>query len=255
MSSKEKPKTLEDISLWYKYKTEVWPKDSPQSITVHNIMRVLRSMHNTQDLAYISTPITSSKAFYERLWLKLGNFPWSQETRKKVEKEIREDLMDDNYVVGYDFEQKLEKRIGYPIIFPADLIPARQEWEQVHFQALWLSIISEKATEVHMNKGWEYSNGCCEEFVHAMQLRLGLPEGSGLFFYNTKETEENNRERMRNIRTHDFQGRNISIDGGLRAMEKSSKWIKTTGSKAEKIDRCRKLLAETGELIEQGFYQ
>ncbi|MBN2052225.1 hypothetical protein JW756_01865 [Candidatus Woesearchaeota archaeon] len=248
-------KTLENISLWYKYKTEVWTKETPQTATVHNIMRVLRSIHHLDGLAYISTPITSGKYMYEQKYERLGRFQWTKETAKKIETEIKEKSFAYNYHEGYNFLENLEKRVSIPIIFPAELSPARQEWEQAHFQALWLSIISEMATEVHMNEDWEYSNGCSEEFVHTMQLRLGLPKHKSIAFYNTKETEENNRERMRNIKIYDYAGAVLSLEDGIHLIEKSVAWIRTAGFKTDKLDRCIIALAETSSLLEKGFYQ
>ncbi|MBI3074690.1 MAG: hypothetical protein HYY92_00540, partial [Parcubacteria group bacterium] len=64
--------TLEQQSLWYQYKTAVWPRASGQKTevsgqmaVVHNIMRVLRAIRNQGGLAYVSVPITSGKYLYE----------------------------------------------------------------------------------------------------------------------------------------------------------------------------------------------
>lgn len=91
--------------------------------------------------------------------------------------------------------------------------------------------------------------------MHVYQLKLGLPRHQQILFFNTKQTEEENREHMRNMLVYDFRGEKISLEDGLRAMKKSIEWIKTAGFKVEKIERCKNLLEKTGELIEQGFYQ
>ena len=67
--------TLEEQSLWYQYKTAVWPKASlgpntkvsvsEQTVVVHNIMRVLRAIRNQGRLAYVSVPITIGAYLYE----------------------------------------------------------------------------------------------------------------------------------------------------------------------------------------------
>ena len=153
-------RSLESISLWYKYKTKVWFEKSEQTVVVHNIMRVLRAFHNSGNLAYASIPITTGKFLYN---LRLNRPLMCKDAQVKM-------AIEHNYRAGWDFVDILRERRNCPILYPADLIPAHQEWEQAHFQALWLSIIAEKCTELHMSEGWEYSNGGSEEFVHAFSF-------------------------------------------------------------------------------------
>ena len=207
-------------------------------------MRVLRAIHSTK-LAYISVPITSGIFLYK---LKLEKPSMPQAFQMKA-------AIDHNYLLGWQFEQELQERVRFPILYPADLVPVHQEWEQTHFQALWLSIIAEKCTEMHMCDGWEFSNGGSEEFTHVMQLKLGIPRHSDLAFWNTKEGEAKGRERMKNIKIFDYQGKELSLNDGINAIEKSLKWIKTNGFEAKKLEESRRLLCLTGDMLEQGFYQ
>jgi hypothetical protein len=227
---------LEEISLWYRYKTAIWNAGTPQANTVHNIMRVLRSIHFPDGLVYISTPITSGKVLYEK-----GN-----QTKEMVCQ---------NYSRGWKFFEKLKKRMKEPILFPADLIPIHQEWEQDHFMALWLSIISEKTTKVAMNNFWEYANGSVEEFVHVVQLRLGIPNHKKLIFFNTKENEQEERKRMKNISVEDCEGKPMSLSEGYEKIQKALIWIKKQGFESERIAKSLKLLEKTKEMLDGGFYQ
>lgn len=239
--------TLEAKSLWYKYKTEVWLQETEQLAVVHNIMRVLRAIRNSGDLAYVSVAITSGKFLYE-LQLETG----------LSRGELIERAIEHNYKTGWELVKDLEKRSGCPILYPADLTPIHQEWEQSHFQALWLSIIAEKCTELHMSEGWEYSNGGSEEFTHAMQLRLGIPKHKDLVFFNTKENEESERERMRNIKVYDHRGNPLSLDDGIFLIEESLSWLRDNDfdSRASKtLDNSLQLLHWTGDMIGKGFYQ
>ena len=238
-------KTLESISLWYKYKTAVWLKESAETTVVHNIMRVLRAIHGSSDLAYASIPVTSGRFLYElkqRKPLVLANI--------QIEEAIKH-----NYSFGWKFVEDIRARRTCPVIFPADLIPVHQKWEQVHFQSLWLSIIAEKCTEVHMAHGWEYSNGASEEFTHVMQLKLGLPKHNNLVFWNTKELIEVECERMRNILVYDDTGRVLSLSRGCKLIEKSLAWIKKNNFSAPVIKNCLDLLRLTENMLTQNFYQ
>src|SRR3989344_3851268 len=166
----DKENSLEKHSLWFKYKVPVWlANDSPQTVVVHNIMRVLRAIHS-QELAYISVPITSGIFLYK---LKLEKPSMPQAFQMKA-------AIDHNYLLGWQFEQELQERVRFPILYPADLVPVHQEWEQTHFQALWLSIIAEKCTEMHMCDGWEFSNGGTKELTPGRQLKIGVSRPSDL---------------------------------------------------------------------------
>ncbi|OHB21365.1 MAG: hypothetical protein A2939_05100 [Parcubacteria group bacterium RIFCSPLOWO2_01_FULL_48_18] len=237
--------TLESKSLWYRYKTKVWLDNTPETAVVHNAMRVLRSIRYSGDFAYVSNPITSGKFLYE---LMLERPLVRRETQVKL-------AMEHNYRAGLNFVRILRQRLVCPIIYPADLAPARQQWEQDHFQALWLSITAEKCTELHMADGWEFSNGCSEELVHAMQLRLGLPRHSNLVFYNTKENEENERMRMRNIKVFDHVGSPLCLKDGIDRIESALSWLKRHDLEAKKLKDCLGLLRWTEDMLSEKFYQ
>jgi hypothetical protein len=160
-----------------------------------------------------------------------------------------------NYNTGREFADRLTERCAHPVIFPANFEPAHQEWEQPHFQALWLEIIAEMCTEVHMGKGWNLSNGCVEEFIHVMQLRLGIPHHGFLFFYNTKHSEAEERERMRSIKVYDYSGQEISIEYGLHIITNSIAWLNRNRCPSERMESALELLKWTDRMIRQGFYQ
>src|SRR3989339_779201 len=236
---------LEEHSLWYKYKSQVWLEKSKQNILVHNIMRMIRGIHNIRELHYYSAPITSGMVLYK---LRL----------EKPEEDIGKLIslaIPINQQKSYKRFMEYCRKLNYPSIFPPSLTPINIEMEQTDFQALWLSVIAEKCTDHPLDTGWEFSNGGCEEFVHSWQLKLGLPRHPNLLFFNTKEDEELSRIRMRNIKTYDHKGNYISLNEGYKKMEKSLSWIHENGFESPKIENCLHLLEWTGNMIEKGFYQ
>jgi hypothetical protein len=161
-----------------------------------------------------------------------------------------------NYQAGWNFVEELKlRRRGCPVLYPADLVPVHQHWEQAHFQALWLSIIAEKCTELHMSEGWQFSNGGSEELTHAVQLRLGLPRHKDLVFFNTKESEEIERERMRNIKIYDHLGNIITIADAVNAIEEALSYLGEHGFEPKTLKKCLRLLDWTRRMIDRGFYQ
>lgn len=236
---------LEEKSLWFLYKTQVWLEESPQRDVVHNAIRILRSIRNIGRLAYVSAPITSGKYTYE---LRLRHPDMNRD-------QMMETAIHSNYWSGWRFVDALQKRCACPVLYPADMTPVHQEWEQSHFQALWLSIIAEMSTEMHMCRGWEFSNGAAEEFVHVMQLRLGVPNHHDLFFTNTKGDESVERERMKSIQVYDHSGKPMTIDDGIRLIAKSIAWLERRNIDAPKLKNCLGLLHWTKDMLDQGFYQ
>lgn len=228
---------LNEHSLWYNYKTPVWNTKTEQANTVHNIMRTLRAIRNIPRCAYVSVPITSGKFFYDLLLKGTPN--------------ALQEAINHNYMEGFKFVEELALWVDCPIIYPADLTPVHQEWEQQHFQALWLSIIAEKCSEVHMSKGWEFSNGGTEEFVHCFQLKLGVPKHSNLLFFNTKMDEAEELERMKNIKVYDHKGDELSMDDGIEKIQAAIVWLETNnlGHKTTKLKNSLNVLEWTKESI------
>lgn len=228
---------LEEISLWFNYKKEVWPTNEPQTAIVHNSMRLLRCIQTCFE--YVSTPITSGKYLYDNPNANM------------------DEVIAMNYNLGCDFIEKLKLRTK-DLIFPADLVPTDHfSWEQKHFQSQWLSVIAEKCHTVHMNRDWEYSNGCTEELVHTFQLRLGVPKHNNLIFFNTKEIESESRERMKNIKVYDYYGIELTPEKSLKLINYSIAYIKAKSKKANlnKLINAKNCLEKTIELINEGFYQ
>lgn len=234
---------LEKISLWYKYKEQVWPSANRPDLqddelldekqkTIHNMVRLFRCI-SSPGLAYLCCPVSSGKELYERL---VG-------CRPEDVAEIKKEFMFDNHSRSLRFLADLESRASVPILYPGNYEPAWQKWEQPHFQALWLDIIAEKVTEMHVADDWEYSTGASEEFTHAFQLRLGLPESRERVYERRVEGQ---------IDIYDSAGNELDISDGLMRMGAAIKYIKGLGFDAKRLVHCKNVLVKTQRLIEQG---
>lgn len=223
---------LEDISLWYQYKTAVWlDTTSPQSASVHNILKVLRSVRGT--INYLSTPVTSGK--------------WLYDQDRKVP---FDELIHHNCLEAYDFLDKMSDIDN--LLLPSDLTPTLNfKWKQDHFQALWLTIIAEKAKNVYMNDQWEYSNGCTEELVHTFQLKLGPPIHKDVLFFNTKEKESDSILRMKNIKVYDKNRNEITIDQAIHKLNESIPYIESKNHPVDKLIKAKECLEKTKELLQK----
>lgn len=239
--------SLEANSLWYQYKSLVWQREhNPISEAIHNTMRTLRAFRNNGPLAYVSVPITSGQRFYE---MKIEHPGMEM-------KELMTQVMWHNYQMGNDQVGKVIERRRCPTLYPADLVPARQKWRQEDFQALWLTIIAEFCTEVHLSPGWGLSNGGIEEAIHVFQLRLGLPKPLAQSpFYNTKGEEERERDRMRRISLFDQNGEAVSADDLYKAIEECAKWLEVRGFSTDHHKKCLFTLSWTQKKMKQFLYQ
>ncbi|MDP6293690.1 MAG: hypothetical protein QGG83_02935 [Candidatus Woesearchaeota archaeon] len=261
--------TLEAKSLWYKYKTQVWSAECEQTYAVHNIVRTFRALHGMKEFAYLSVPITSGIELYaclERAYDindPLREFltrPASSHDKRDASPEyddIMASTIDYNYRKGYEFLKELQKRTDSPILHPADLVPRGHKWEQAHFQALWLTLIAENSTSLHMSPQWEFSTGAVEEFTHVYQLRLGLPEGEpgGSPFYNTQQSYQDARERMRSIDVLDPEGNPLSIEAGIEQITSAISWVENNRFNTDRLTSAVELLEWTQQRIAEGFYQ
>lgn len=238
---------LELHSLWCKYKKAVWGRQTPESATIHNTMRALRSIRHGGPLAYISVPITSGKKYYELLLD-------APEMDKKL---LMQEVIGHNYRLGWIQAEKVANRRKCSVLYPADLVPARQKWQQEDFQALWLSIIAEFCTEMHMCDGWNFSNGGIEELIHVFQLKLGEPHSGSLSspFYNTKGDHEKELDRMRNIAVFDHEGHPITMEDAHRGILAAQLWLAGHGFSTAHHVRCLEILEWTRMKLENGFYQ
>lgn len=194
----------------------------------HNILRVLRSMKNVKQLAYISSPITTGLEYYN--------------LKKAGEKVDYKKLIENNV---FRMEDELYKAGGIEMLIPARFTPVVMDWEQEHFMYLWYSTIGEICTEVRFVKNWEYSNGCVQEFAHAKQLTLGVPPSQQHGIYiNTNETYEHNDSRMRNMTTRHIQGAFIYTEEAINLITNAKKVINELGFPTEVHDKCLLILEE-----------
>lgn len=242
--------TLENISLWHKYKTACWPTtkktEDPEEKglseverTIHNAMRLVRSFY-TPSLGYINCPISSGKAMYDMIE--------EEPLLRHMPQELQSRTINENFVRGYTHFDEL-KKTGKNLLFPALFSPAHQRWEQPEFQALWLNIIAEKVTTLYPVDDWEYSTGAAEEFTHAYQLKLGAPKSKNHEFRGREE----DLERWNQLNVIDARGEEISLEQGLAMIDQAIVYIKERYAIPERLINCRNVLEQTGELLTKGF--
>jgi len=233
---------MRNILLWKECKDFLFENIEEKAFTdksvivsqsVHNILRVVRGIRNLgSKVAYISSPITTGKLYYEHLFS--GN------------KISTKDLIEDNLNIVLQGLQKYDFKI--PHIVPALFCPVHKDWEQLQFMYLWYSIIGEQCTEVRFFDDWYYSTGCIQEFTHSKQLLLGNISVGKILYMNPNESFEENDIRMKNIKTKTLEGCFISIDEGLELIKFTRQLLREHSINTDIINKCIDILNELDEL-------
>lgn len=122
--------------------------------------------------AYASSAITSGHRMYE---LFKEHKVTSVADLNKVDAELfKGKILRTNIEAGEEFGAILRASKRYDaVIVPATFFA--KGWAQEHYMAFWEEVIRRFADSVHFNDGWEYSNGCVDEF------RIGLENGKELY--------------------------------------------------------------------------
>lgn len=161
-----------------------------------------------ENLTYISVPITSGPRLYQ--FLEKYNIPTLAEAKKDHERflaEVIEPNMADGVKQSGYWSEKLKGCVIAPAEFDGKLY---RSWGKVHwnaddFMGMWVPLIDEKITNMAMLNGWEYSNGCGEEYLQATLMQMG-------------------RRPRSNITIHDAEeGRLLNLDEGIGLMANAFK--------------------------------
>ncbi len=126
-------------------------------------------------VTYLSCPITSGRE--AAIWQRNHGTPYLDHPGGSVagyhvnEEEFRKDVVEPNFNRAVESEQNARKWLTGLVITPANLhIPT---WQQPDYHDLWMAVLGNFVRQVVFTEGWQYSNGCADEFCFA-QAR-GLP--------------------------------------------------------------------------------
>ena len=108
---------------------------------------------------YLSTPVTTGDRFY--LWVKDGGDPC------KPSRTIINANTDFAYSTALQLRESTKKCVINPAAF------YQESWTQEMYLSFWVAVIKRFASDVWLNTGWEFSNGCTYEYCAAIEA--GIP--------------------------------------------------------------------------------
>lgn len=120
---------------------------------------------------YASTPITTGKRYYDVFE------QYGVHTKEELEKiapgAFLKEIVYPNVEDGKEFGDELRFNLVAQVIVPA-MFSSLADWEEEDYMAYWDEAIGQSAQTICFNDGWEYSNGCTEEFLVGLRERKEL---------------------------------------------------------------------------------
>jgi len=105
-------------------------------------------------LAYVSAPITSGK-------LALDGLPRGEVIRRNIE-------------TGTALAEEIARGLFVPVVAPMIFDARAHGWTQQSYMTMWLAMIEENVGSIYMTPDWEYSSGCAEEYLRAVNMAHGF---------------------------------------------------------------------------------
>jgi hypothetical protein len=133
---------------------------------IDKYIRAFESVHPFWAFGYISVPITTGKKLLE----------WYDRKDFTTEMLIAENLAEANikipqYIECFNRYHKSEEITFITFIDPTKI--KEPKWRQQDYLSLWEQVITKFVKCVLFADNWQYSNGCCYEFL--ISKRLNLP--------------------------------------------------------------------------------
>ncbi len=155
-------------------------------------------------IAYVSTPITTGPRMYDAF--KQVNVASQQALKEKDPQLFQKEVMHANICAGEEFAmsirmlQKKDTTKQYTgVICPATFFA--KGWAQEHYMSFWERIIETFVDAIHFNNGWQYSNGCVEEYLIGLKTHKRLYKGNTLATLEPKEALGHIKNAIQDIQT------------------------------------------------------
>lgn len=140
-------------------------------ILMDDFFLIIKELFGHNEIVYISTPINTGKRFIN----------WYNSVGKNLEENVTEfckertkNVVNPNVKnVKTYIERNLQIK-GKVIIDPTTLENEKLQWEQKDFYRFWDRVIKDLVDEIIFLEGWEYSVGCCHEYLSAIESNIKI---------------------------------------------------------------------------------
>jgi hypothetical protein len=127
---------------------------------------------------YCSVPVSSGRRFVDWATANSQNHGSIDSAQASEADAHLQYVIRPNCAAAARLVERLRREYAAPVVNPAEL-PTISGWRQTDYRQFWLEFIGRFVQTVVMAEGWEYSIGCCYEFLHAHTLSLNVVDESG----------------------------------------------------------------------------
>jgi hypothetical protein len=147
---------------------DVFPPETSRGAEIEALVELLRGVFPERVALYVSAPITSGQRFVDwysrnRNLAGLGDEQFRREHGKEV--------VAPNRIAASALIKRVRGIDSGPVIDPT-AVRDIEGWTQGDYRTAWARIIEEFARAVVFTDGWEFSNGCCYEFLVATKAGI-----------------------------------------------------------------------------------
>jgi len=125
--------------------------------------------------AYVSMPVTSGPRLYDIM--ESRGFTNVAELKAKDPESFVRDVIGMNVNAGQRLARRIQGVNPRPVIVPGLLNAKGKHWGEQEYMSLWLSLLNDHVKDVYMVDGWQYSNGCAQEYAQSVHQQFFKRKG------------------------------------------------------------------------------
>lgn len=125
-----------------------------------------------QKVAYVSTPITTGRRYYD--WLTASS---EASPTAVIQSAGHRGVIAANEASAHALVNRVRAQCAHLVVVDPTALRA-PTWSQEEFHDFWARLITKYVGQVVFNEGWEYSTGCCLEYAAAVAAGTDLLDAS-----------------------------------------------------------------------------
>jgi len=154
---------------------DVFPPQTARGAEIEALIELMRGVFPDRVALYVSAPIASGQRFVD--WCaRHRNVAGIEE--EQLQREHRNEVVAPNRNAASALVKRVRGVDSGPVIDPT-AVGDIEGWTQGDYRTAWARIIEEFARAVVFANGWEFSNGCCYEFLVATKAGIETLDESG----------------------------------------------------------------------------
>jgi len=130
---------------------------------------ITKNIFADNEIVYISCPITTGERFIH--WYSSIGKSLDKDSSKYIHEKTKS-VVNPNIRAAKECIKNIRKATNKVIIDPTNLENCKLQWCQNEFYQFWDKFIKDVVDEMILLDGWEYSIGCCCEYLSAIESNI-----------------------------------------------------------------------------------